>query len=261
MSVAANCVAVRELDGQRLAALDDVAVGQDVAVGGEDDARADAGRRDVCRKPREEKPSDGDGHDRIADGRDDVGEVGRARGGGVPGRAGDAGRPVGPGGAARAARGPATRAAVPLAARTADRSETARTEPSRRSRRRSLGDAAGTVAAGAAGAPTSGEVGRESAVGGTKPGGVSGWKVTPRSRSVIGCSDRGGIVGSVRSPSIEPARPEKTVRIEGGASQPLGTRRVMTESSLDRSSRFCVTVNQTRLSNRRWDIELPNGDR
>ena len=48
--------AVGQLDGQRLAAGHDVPVGQDVAVGRQDDARTDAGRRDLAEAARRRTP-------------------------------------------------------------------------------------------------------------------------------------------------------------------------------------------------------------
>ena len=67
--------AVGQLDGQRLAAGHDVLVGQDVAVRGQDHARPDARRRDLREAARRDAIR-GDGHDRVADRGDDVGQVG-----------------------------------------------------------------------------------------------------------------------------------------------------------------------------------------
>ena len=70
--------AVGELDGQRLAALDDVTVRQDVPVRGQDDPRADAGRRD--RQQAAGRHAFGCDRDhRVSNQRDHVGQGGLAR--------------------------------------------------------------------------------------------------------------------------------------------------------------------------------------
>ena len=101
--------AVGQLNGQDWLP-DDVAVGQDVAVGRQDHARADP-VDGICPKPREGIPG-GDGDRGVANRGDDVGQLGSV---GCRRRAATvtaAGAP----GAGRGANGPATSAAVPPAA-------------------------------------------------------------------------------------------------------------------------------------------------
>ncbi len=158
--------AVGQLDGQRLAAGHDVPVGQDVAVGRQDDARADAGRRDLAEAARREALR-GDGHDRVADRRR---RRRSARGRSVPSSAPrdrDRGRRARGVPGVRGASGPATSAAVPPAARTADRTAATTTEvgprrepPVRRGAGRDRGRAvAGAMAGGGAGVQVDASVG------------------------------------------------------------------------------------------------------
>ena len=94
-------LAVGELDRQRLAARHDVLVGQDVAVCGQDDARADAGRRDVD-EAAGRNALRGDRDDRVAHRGDDCRQVGRGAGAGVgAGGGGHAGGRAGAGGGRR----------------------------------------------------------------------------------------------------------------------------------------------------------------